>query len=276
MASISRTKSLSLVIVCMSVCTQLSYTAPGINLLARVASDIASNSARFGLSLCKQVPKIATRQFATSCPVCVAAVKQDLNKAFKLINSPLLGSQVNKELNDIERDFFKSVIDNAIKAKVDLNMVHQETQWHLTPLHLATILQQTTIIKKLYQAGVNVNVRSRWGHTPLHYAVCLTFGSREIVGELLKARSDLAAQDNDGKTPFELTTSSDIKKILVVESLKRTGLPVKESTEFIIEKLLLADDVRAAELIKKINQEQIKDQPVSQEYRPYIGGVFLR
>ena len=56
-------------------------------------------------------------------------------------------------------------------------------------------------IKQHLAAGTDVNAKSEWGGTPLHFA---TFGSHKEVVELLIAKgADVNAKDDVGKTPLD-------------------------------------------------------------------------
>ena len=64
----------------------------------------------------------------------------------------------------------------------------------------------------LIRSGANVNVRAKYGYTPLHIAS--RAGYRECLMVLLENSADITLQDNYGKTPRQSTSKSDIIRLL--------------------------------------------------------------
>jgi ankyrin repeat protein len=55
---------------------------------------------------------------------------------------------------------------------------------------------------------MDVQAKSRYGSTPLHYACKV--GKTEVVEALLEKGADLHAKDNDGSTPLLLAGLHDV------------------------------------------------------------------
>ena len=70
-----------------------------------------------------------------------------------------------------------------------------------TPLHIAVLTRQVTIVRQLVVAAVDVNARDRHGNTPLHLA-CRE-GFLDIVGALMKPVSFEEQQRNNYLVSFE-------------------------------------------------------------------------
>jgi hypothetical protein len=58
----------------------------------------------------------------------------------------------------------------------------------ITPLHLTAHIGSLTIFKILIEKGLDINARTDYGYTPLHYAS--REGNYQLVSELLKAGAD--------------------------------------------------------------------------------------
>ena len=84
-----------------------------------------------------------------------------------------------------------------------------------TPLHFAASHADVEIVSLLIQAGVNVNVTSRDGFTPLHEAVRSRVGSNvDCVDLLLKAGADRSVNvEAHGWTPLALALNRGHRRI---------------------------------------------------------------
>lgn len=117
----------------------------------------------------------------------------------------------------------------------------------VTGLHCAVEINQTSICKLLVQgAGANVNVADEYGWTPLHGAAHK--GCLEIISILLSAGADVEARDISGKTPTDVCTQSEIKRLLSdVLYTKCTGHIIKAIYDF---ERTLVPDARGDELLQ--------------------------
>jgi ankyrin repeat protein len=60
--------------------------------------------------------------------------------------------------------------------------------------------------------GVDVNARSENGFTPLHLA--LVNGWLKVTHVLIKHGADRDAEDNEGRTPFQIVSERDMAELL--------------------------------------------------------------
>ena len=67
-------------------------------------------------------------------------------------------------------------------------------------------------MKKLIQAGGEVNCQSVSGNTPLHFASM--HGHVEVITALLVAGADKRIKDIYGRTPHDVAKNQDIKNAL--------------------------------------------------------------
>ena len=68
------------------------------------------------------------------------------------------------------------------------------------------------VVKKLIQAGGNVNEQNERGRTPLHHAS--ENGHVEVITALLAAGADITIKNRDGKTPHDVAWKEDCKYAL--------------------------------------------------------------
>ena len=67
-------------------------------------------------------------------------------------------------------------------------------------------------VKKLIQAGGDINEEDGIGWTPLHLAS--ENGHVEVITALLAAGADKTIRDEDGKTPHDVAKNQDCKNAL--------------------------------------------------------------
>ena len=66
---------------------------------------------------------------------------------------------------------------------------------------------RTIIIEELLSAGVPVDVKDLWGHTPLHYAgLC---GHKNAIVSLIQNGAEVSAQNDMGHTPLDYAASEE-------------------------------------------------------------------
>ncbi|MCP5369897.1 MAG: ankyrin repeat domain-containing protein [Rickettsiaceae bacterium] len=94
-----------------------------------------------------------------------------------------------------------------------------------TPLHLASLLGKTEVVKALLEANINPNRQNKDGNTALHIAVrdiqhCQ--GYLEVVNLLIKNKADLNIQNETGDTPLHIASLFGKKE--VVEALLEANI----------------------------------------------------
>ncbi len=112
-----------------------------------------------------------------------------------------------------------SYFEDAVKTR-NPSMRFDDGQ---TPLHMATILGQTGIVRYLIERGASTKAKDVSGATPLHEAV--RYGRTEIARYLLDAGADPNAQDSLGKTPMLIITPQDTRAELYTMLLNKGSNP---------------------------------------------------
>lgn len=79
-----------------------------------------------------------------------------------------------------------------------------------TPLHEATNLGQTSVVRLLLLFGANPNARANGFYTPLHIAASMD--NLDCVEELLKYNADITSKDEFEKTPYETAVINNCKR----------------------------------------------------------------
>jgi ankyrin repeat protein len=114
-----------------------------------------------------------------------------------------------KEINEAllegceSRDFNKVRLAINFGADVDV-----KNKWGDTPLHLA---KNVEIAKLLIEKGADVNAKDNGGETPLHLASYND--SIELATLLLDRGADVGAKDDDGETPLDTAYSYEMKDL---------------------------------------------------------------
>jgi len=112
-----------------------------------------------------------------------------------------------------------SYFEDAVKTR-NPSMRFDDGQ---TPLHMATILGQTGIVRYLIERGASTKAKDVSGATPLHEAI--RYGRTEIAKYLLDAGADSNAQDSLGKTPMLIITPQDSRAELYTMLLEHGSNP---------------------------------------------------
>ena len=102
-----------------------------------------------------------------------------------------------------EAEFWKTATLAGVQADIaDGVDVQTRSEYGATPLHwAATFNVDEAIISVLVEAGADVHARTEGGWTPLHRAAAFN-ANPDVITVLLKAGADLKAKDSSGKTPF--------------------------------------------------------------------------
>lgn len=94
----------------------------------------------------------------------------------------------------------------------------------LTPLHTAAKSNMTGIMKKLFQIGVDPNIRFATGKTPLH-TLDLDKSALPVIELLKKHKADFTATDDEGNTAL-------IRMVMVNAPLDERPLLVQKMIEY--------------------------------------------
>ena len=119
-------------------------------------------------------------------------------------------------MNGLMRAASKGQLQNVkklINAGEDVNAANAEGD---TPLHYAASNGHKDILKILLQAGAAVNATDNYGETPLHDAA--SNGHKDILKILLQAGASVNAANAEGDTPLHWAAKGghkDILKILI-------------------------------------------------------------
>lgn len=110
-----------------------------------------------------------------------------------------------------------SLVDSAIEAaktdsSIDLDAV--DPNGGRTPLHYASSQGHASIVKKLLNAGADVNRRDQYGRTPIQLAAM--YGHAAIARAILAHQADVNVTDRWGKSPLDSAESGGHYKIAVL------------------------------------------------------------
>ena len=134
-------------------------------------------------------------------------------------------------------------IRKLIDAGADVNVINKDGS---TPLLIALLNRQTEIVKLLLKAGADVNKASHYGLTPLHSASAS--GQIEVVKLLLAAKADVNKAPHNGPTPLHLASVSG--KIEVVKLLLAAKADVNKTAHNGITPLYVASENGQTEVVK--------------------------
>lgn len=100
----------------------------------------------------------------------------------------------------------KAVINGSLPKTKELLKkgadINARTRFGETPLHYAIAYKQHEIMEFLIEKGCDLNGKSNHGYTPLHNAVF--FRNLYAIALLLKKGADISIKDVSGKTPLSL------------------------------------------------------------------------
>ena len=94
-------------------------------------------------------------------------------------------------------------------------MLHFQSKYGRTPLHLAALYSQEDVVQLLLKAGANMNIKDMDGHTPLFEAI--KSGNEQLVSLLIRNGGDITLPDKYNRTPLFIAT--DLGKDNIVRLL---------------------------------------------------------
>lgn len=110
--------------------------------------------------------------------------------------------------HDFEEDVMER-IEELYYSDVDMNM---KNRYGLTPLMLAADCGKKNAIDMLIDFGADVNVQNKHGSTALHLAAW--HGYADIVKVLMNSDADPSIKNSDGNRAIDLTYDQRIKDII--------------------------------------------------------------
>ncbi|HZQ31459.1 MAG TPA: ankyrin repeat domain-containing protein [Mycobacterium sp.] len=103
------------------------------------------------------------------------------------------------------------------RTSADVNAAEHDED----PLHHAVDIAAADTVETLLDAGADVDLRDRWGNTPLWRAVYLGTGGEKIVDLLLAHGADPTLENNHEVSPLDLARRMGIDDI--VTTLEAAG-----------------------------------------------------
>ncbi|MCS5711890.1 ankyrin repeat domain-containing protein [Candidatus Berkiella aquae] len=100
----------------------------------------------------------------------------------------------NRILTDINAETDRHLIDLLVRYGADVNQPVSDGGW--TPLHIACLSGNDSVVKTLRRHHVDVNVSDASGATPLHYAA--KFGNSSMMKYLISHEGNLDVVDRNG------------------------------------------------------------------------------
>ncbi|XP_036160681.1 ankyrin repeat and SOCS box protein 9 [Myotis myotis] len=150
-----------------------------------------------------QVDGVATDWHTPLFNACVSGSQECVNLLLQYGASPHPACDLASPIHEAAKRGHVGCIESiaAHGGNIDYHISHLGT-----PLYLACENKQIACVKKLLEAGVNVN-RGRDLESPLHAAARAS--SEELATLLLDFGADMQAKNAEGKRPFELVSPDD-------------------------------------------------------------------
>jgi ankyrin repeat protein len=100
---------------------------------------------------------------------------------------------------------FEQALHEALEQKIDIRTAENADRWNLLHRALVSVMQMPNpqIIRRIIEAGVDVNARDRNGYTPLHFAA--RSKATLAIAVLLDANAEIDPVDDKGLTPLRHT-----------------------------------------------------------------------
>ena len=117
------------------------------------------------------------------------------------------GEMIIEEINKLEPNL--NLVRDLITLGANFDWQNDDG-W--TALHRCASNNHRGIAKMLIDAGADLNIQDTDGWTALHR--CAMWNRPEILRMLIDAGADKTIPTNDGKLPYELATTSGLKKLL--------------------------------------------------------------
>ena len=83
-----------------------------------------------------------------------------------------------------------------------------------TPLHIACLRGNLSVIQGLVQHGTDINAKDIDGNTPCHF--CSEYGHRYCLKFLLTRQPYLFSNNNDDKSAIDVAISNDILTVSII------------------------------------------------------------
>ena len=96
-------------------------------------------------------------------------------------------------------------------------------RYHTTLLHFAAGSGRNDVVKKLLDAGAELNAANKNGATPLHYAISSRHSETAML--LIDAGADIHAKNCNGQTPLDCAKDEKIKSLLKEHASKAKTRP---------------------------------------------------
>jgi ankyrin repeat protein len=113
-------------------------------------------------------------------------------------------------------------VEKLIKRGVHVDV---RDKWGQTPLHCAVMKSRKDITEILIAANADIEAMNRRGMTPLHYAS--QYGHKDIAELLIRKGADIYVKNNDGKTPLDIASKNnhiDIARLLLAHGAQIPNL----------------------------------------------------
>lgn len=115
----------------------------------------------------------------------------------------------------------------ALENGADINCFDPKCDHHFTPLHLA-VTTCCCVVTFLIKSGANVNIKDKFGATPLHRAVI--FNLPHIAEKLIENKADIEARNDREQTPIHETCNHIFT--CTIDTLIKAGANVNATSRY--------------------------------------------